>query len=104
MEILTSAGHSYSQLGRKSTDKEIGLDDAYCPLGTLGRAKMDDQALKSMLALLNKVGLRTVLWLCGQVAKTVRSILHLALVLASPWWGLRHFYYHWFGFFLVQNA
>ena len=56
VEILTSAGYSYSQLGRESTDKETGLHDIYCPLGTLGRTKTCDQALKSMLVLLNKVG------------------------------------------------
>lgn len=26
-------GHSYSQLGRESTDKETGWIDTYCPLG-----------------------------------------------------------------------
>lgn len=64
---------------------------------------MCDQTLKSVLVPLNQVGSRTVFRPYSQVAKPVRSILHLALVLAVPWWGLRHFYYHWFSF-LVHNS
>lgn len=64
---------------------------------------MCDQVLKSVLVPLNKVGSRTVFGPCRQVAKTVRSILHLALVLAIPWWGPKHFHYHWFSL-LVLNS
>lgn len=64
---------------------------------------MCDQVLKSVLVPLNKVGSRTVFGPCRQVAKTVRSMLHLALVLAIPWWGPKHFHYHWFSL-LVLNS
>lgn len=64
---------------------------------------MCDQALKSVLVPLNQVGSKAVFGPCSRVTKTVRSILHLSLVQAIPWWDLRHFYCYWFSF-LVHNS